>query len=114
MIATEKWFSSSAAAFRANDGHAGVADLLHYNAHFCQWGRGRPIILVPGLAGGYDLLGPLARELARHYHVISYQLRGEGDVLRTIRETKDLDDATAADLNAAIERCKTMFGVEAA
>jgi pimeloyl-ACP methyl ester carboxylesterase len=33
--------------------------------------------LVPGLAGGFGLLGPLARMLARHFRVISYQLRGE-------------------------------------
>jgi pimeloyl-ACP methyl ester carboxylesterase len=36
-------------------------------------------VLVPGLAGGYELLGPLARQLARHYRVIGYQLRGEDD-----------------------------------
>ncbi len=79
MIATAKWFATSAAGFRASDGQTGVADLLHYNAHFCEWGRGQPIVLIPGLAGGYDLLGPVAQELARHYRVISYQLRGEGD-----------------------------------
>jgi 3-oxoadipate enol-lactonase len=79
VIATEKWLSSSAAAFRAIDGREGVADLLHYNAPFCEWGSGRPIVLIPGLAGGFDLLGPLARELACNYRVISYQLRGEGD-----------------------------------
>jgi pimeloyl-ACP methyl ester carboxylesterase len=31
------------------------------------------------LAGGFELLGPLARRLARHFQVISYQLRGEDD-----------------------------------
>ena len=36
-------------------------------------------MLVPGLAGGFDLLGPLARLLARRHRVISYQLRGEDD-----------------------------------
>jgi pimeloyl-ACP methyl ester carboxylesterase len=34
---------------------------------------------VPGLAGGFELLGPLARLLAQHFRVISYQLRGEDD-----------------------------------
>jgi 3-oxoadipate enol-lactonase len=79
VIATDKWLATSAAAFRADNGRGGVADLVHYNAQFCEWGAGPPIILIPGLAGGFDLLGPLARELARHYHVISYQLRGEDD-----------------------------------
>jgi 3-oxoadipate enol-lactonase len=31
------------------------------------------------LAGGYALLGPLARQLAERFRVISYQLRGEDD-----------------------------------
>ena len=30
-------------------------------------------------AGSFELLGPLARELGRHYCVVSYQLRGEND-----------------------------------
>jgi pimeloyl-ACP methyl ester carboxylesterase len=37
------------------------------------------LVLIPGLAGGFDLLGPLARLLARRHRVISYQLRGEDD-----------------------------------
>jgi pimeloyl-ACP methyl ester carboxylesterase len=79
VIATTQWLTASGATFRANDGHPGVADLRHYNASFCEWGEGQPIILVPGLAGSFELLGPLARELARHYRVISYRLRGEDD-----------------------------------
>src|SRR5207244_1307739 len=39
----------------------------------------QPLILLPGLAGGFELIGPLARELAPHFHVISFQLRGEDD-----------------------------------
>src|SRR5262249_47264947 len=44
-----------------------------------EWGDGPPLVLVPGLAGGFELLGPLARLLARDFRVISYQLRGEDD-----------------------------------
>jgi pimeloyl-ACP methyl ester carboxylesterase len=44
-----------------------------------EWGEGPPLILIPGLAGGFELLGPLARLLANHFRVISYQLRGEDD-----------------------------------
>jgi pimeloyl-ACP methyl ester carboxylesterase len=79
VIASAKWLSLSGAAFRADQGRLGVADLRHYAARFCEWGSGPPLVLVPGLAGNFDLLGPLARELARHYRVISYQLRGEDD-----------------------------------
>jgi 3-oxoadipate enol-lactonase len=35
--------------------------------------------MIPGLAGGFELLGPVARILARRFRVISYQLRGEDD-----------------------------------
>jgi pimeloyl-ACP methyl ester carboxylesterase len=79
VVATDQWFSSSAAAFKAIGGQNGISDLPYYSAPFVEWGRGRPLVLVPGLAGGIELLGPLARELSRDFHVISYQIRGEND-----------------------------------
>jgi pimeloyl-ACP methyl ester carboxylesterase len=42
-----------------------------------ELGHGEPIVLVPGLAGGARLLGPLAHALARRHRVITYDLRGE-------------------------------------
>jgi pimeloyl-ACP methyl ester carboxylesterase len=60
-------------------GRSGCAHLTHYTVDYQEWGDGPPLVLVPGLAGGYGLLGPLARLLARRYRVISYQLRGEDD-----------------------------------
>jgi pimeloyl-ACP methyl ester carboxylesterase len=60
-------------------GRTGCAHLRHYSASFKEWGEGPPLVLVPGLAGGYELMGPLARLLARDFRVISYQLRGEED-----------------------------------
>jgi pimeloyl-ACP methyl ester carboxylesterase len=44
-------------------------------------GRGEPIVLLPGLAGGRDLLGPLARRLARRNEVILPSLRGDRGLL---------------------------------
>lgn len=41
-------------------------------------GRGDPLVLVPGLAGSWKLLLPLARSLARRFQVITYGLRGDG------------------------------------
>jgi pimeloyl-ACP methyl ester carboxylesterase len=73
------WQLTSGAAFSAGTGRTGTAHLKYYNAQYCVWGDGPPLVLVPGLAGGYELLGPLARLLARHFRVISYQLRGEDD-----------------------------------
>jgi pimeloyl-ACP methyl ester carboxylesterase len=43
----------------------------------CQMGAGDPIVLVPGLAGGWRLLEPLARELARTNRVIVPGLAGD-------------------------------------
>jgi pimeloyl-ACP methyl ester carboxylesterase len=48
-------------------------------------------VLIPGLAGGYELLGPLARILANQFRVISYQLRGEDDCF-ALRRRFDLGD----------------------
>lgn len=42
-------------------------------------GRGRPLVLVPGLAGGWKLLWPMARSLARHCEVFICGLRGDRD-----------------------------------
>jgi pimeloyl-ACP methyl ester carboxylesterase len=44
-------------------------------------GKGDPIVLVPGLAGGWRLLAPLARKLAKRNRVILYGFRDEADPL---------------------------------
>ena len=75
------WLSDSGAEFSPGVGCSGLAHLKHYTAQYCVWGEGQPLVLVPGLAGGFELLGPLARRLSRHFRVISYQLRGEDDCL---------------------------------
>jgi len=46
-------------------------------------GRGEPIVLVPGLAGGWRLLTPLARSLAKRHRVFLYGHRDESNLLRT-------------------------------
>jgi pimeloyl-ACP methyl ester carboxylesterase len=76
---SSEWLEATGAAFLADGGRSGFADLQHYTAAYCEWGEGPPLVLVPGLAGGLDLLGPVARLLSQHYRVISYQLRGEDD-----------------------------------
>ena len=42
-----------------------------------RMGKGQPLVLVPGLAGSWRLLLPLARRLARGFEVITYGLRGD-------------------------------------
>jgi pimeloyl-ACP methyl ester carboxylesterase len=49
----------------------GILDVIHL-------GQGEPLILVPGMAGSWKLVLPLANRLARHFHVITYGLRDDG------------------------------------
>jgi pimeloyl-ACP methyl ester carboxylesterase len=111
--ATLDWLTVSGAPFTPEVGETGFAHLKHYTARYCVWGEGPPLVLVPGLAGGFELLGPLARLLARDFRVISYQLRGEDDCF-ALRRQFDLVDLVQ-DLNefldwAALER-PTVLGV---
>ncbi len=76
-------------------------------------GRGEPIVIVPGLAGGWRLMTPLARALARTNRVILYGFRDEFNPLAS-RPARHLGDH-AADLDGLIgelglER-PTVFGV---
>jgi 3-oxoadipate enol-lactonase len=73
------WLTTTSAEYRAGEGETGYAHLSRCAVSYKEWGEGPPLVLVPGLAGGYELLGPLARLLAGHFRVISYQLRGEED-----------------------------------
>jgi pimeloyl-ACP methyl ester carboxylesterase len=89
--ASPGWLSTCGAEFSAGAGRSGCAHLSHYTVAYREWGEGLPLVLVPGLAGGFGLLGPLARALARNFRVISYQLRGEDDCF-TLRRHFDLRD----------------------
>src|SRR5437588_9316482 len=80
--------------FSAGEGRVGVAPLTHYTVEYREWGQGPPLVLVPGLAGGFELLGPLARLLSQHFRVISYQLRGEDNCF-ALRRPFDLQDLVA-------------------
>jgi pimeloyl-ACP methyl ester carboxylesterase len=92
--ASSEWLAAAGADFSAGEGTIGCAQLTHYTAEYHEWGEGPPLVLVPGLAGGFGLLGPLARLLAKHYRVISYQLRGEDNCF-ALRRPFDLQDLVA-------------------
>jgi len=49
--------------------------------------------------------------VSRFQEELREYLRSEGSILKAIRETNDLDDATAEKLNAEIEKFKGMFNV---
>jgi len=99
MQATSRWLRMSQ-LFSKSPVHSGIADLRHYNAEYCEWGFGEPLVLLPGLAGGIDLIAPLAQRLGEHYHVIAFQSRGETDCF-ALRRRFNLDDL-AADLKEFI------------
>src|SRR3954471_11507559 len=107
------WHISSGAAFSAGGGRSGTASLKYYNAQFCVWGEGPPLVLVPGLAGGFELLGPLARLLAQHFRVVCYQLRGEEDpfALRRSFGMADLVEDLAEFLAWHRLECPALMGV---
>lgn len=106
MQASLDWLTGSGAEFSPGAGRSGLAHLTHYSARYCVWGEGPPLVLVPGLAGGFELLGPLARLLAQDFQVISYQLRGEDDFF-ALRRRFDLPDLVA-DLREFLD----WFGLE--
>jgi len=89
--ATPGWYEATGAEFSAGAGVSGCAHLTHYTVEYREWGEGPPLILVPGLAGGFELLGPLAKLLAQNFRVISYQLRGEDNCF-ALRRPFDLND----------------------
>lgn len=53
--------------------------LTAYTAEYTAWGEGPPLVLVPGLAGGTNLLSLLGTSLGKHFRVYSPNLRGESD-----------------------------------
>jgi len=89
--ASAEWQDAVGAQFSAGSGVAGCAQLTHYTVDYREWGSGPPLVLVPGMAGGFELLGPLARLLSSHFRVISYQLRGEDNCF-ALRRPFDLQD----------------------
>lgn len=77
MRASTRWHARLAGRYAPRHFHRGVVHLRNCSTEYIVVGRGEPIVLIPGLAGGYELAGRLIRVLSRHHQVISYQLRGE-------------------------------------
>ena len=91
MKPTADWLNATNRKYLADAGSSAFVHLGKYTAELHESGAGSPIVLIPGLAGGFELLGPLARSLAGDHHVFSYQLRGENDCF-VLRHPFDLDD----------------------
>jgi len=56
-------------------------------------GRGEPIVLLPGLAGGWRLVAPLARILSRAHRVALVGLRGDRDLIGGAQGQRPSDHA---------------------
>ena len=54
MKASPQWLSATGSCFSAGNQPKKYAQLSSYTAEYCEWGDGPPLILVPGLAGGFD------------------------------------------------------------
>jgi F-type H+-transporting ATPase subunit alpha len=65
------------------------------------------VALYAGVNGFLDDIA--TDQVARFQEELREQLRSEGTILKTIRETDDLSDETATELSAAIEHFKTIF-----
>ena len=83
-----------------------------------RMGRGEPLLIVPGLAGSWKLVWPLARELARHFEVFLPGLRGDQGNWASLNESNGAGAdiaGTAEDLATLIDqlalRRPTVFGV---
>jgi pimeloyl-ACP methyl ester carboxylesterase len=111
--ASVDWFSVVHRKYTANLGSAKYVHLTKYTAELDEIGSGPPVILIPGLAGGYGLLGPLAKALSNHHHVFSYQLRGENDcfILRHPFQLEDLVDDLAELIDDLKLENPTIMGV---
>jgi pimeloyl-ACP methyl ester carboxylesterase len=92
--ASAEWIEATGANFSPGEGQRGCCNLKYYTAEYTEWGVGPPLVIVPGLAGGFGLLGPLARSLAKDFRVISYHLRGEDDCF-ALRRRFGLPDLVA-------------------
>lgn len=91
MKATANWLNATNRRYLAGSRSSAFVHLGKYTAELHASGTGSPVVLLPGLGGGFGLLGPLARSLANHHHVFAYQLRGENDCF-VLRHPFDLDD----------------------
>lgn len=78
-----------------------------------SWGEGEPLMVVPGLAGGLPLMGPLVSRLKENFRVIGVEVREEHRVLGH-KKPYSLADL-ADDLVVVMDRLKlegpTVLGV---
>lgn len=105
MKALNDWLTYDRPVYKPEE--IGWVHLSGYTARYGIWGEGPPLVVVPGLAGGMNLLQPLLQVLSRSFRVLAYDLRGEDDSF-ALRRRFDLADL-ADDLGELLDH----FNLEA-
>ena len=90
MISTNAWNSIFTSLCPTPD-HMDFVSLSNYTARTATWGQGPPLVILPGIAGGFELLGPVIRELSKSFKVYSYQYQGE-DNFFSVRNSISFSD----------------------
>jgi pimeloyl-ACP methyl ester carboxylesterase len=114
VIATRSFTSAATRYDDVGLPRLSCAVLSNYTARYQSWGQGKPVVLVPGLAGGMGLVAPLAACLARRgFRVVTYQLRGEDDcfALRRRFDHADLVDDLGELIDSLYLERPLVFGV---
>ncbi|MGO9913460.1 MAG: alpha/beta fold hydrolase [Isosphaeraceae bacterium] len=118
MRLAAKWQTSwSVVSSGADTERAKSVPLERGRVDVLRLGQGDPIVLVPGLAGSWKLVLPLARQLARDFEVFAIGLRGDRSSWGGDSDACSVSDIGehADDLARVIEllglECPTVFGV---
>lgn len=90
VITTDEWINLSS-PLCPTPNTLDFVSLSNYTARTASWGNGPPLVLLPGLAGGYELVGPLILELSKTFKVYSYQYQGEDDFF-SVRNSISFND----------------------
>jgi len=90
VISTNAW-NSMFPSLCPTPNQMDFVSLSNYTARTATWGEGPPLVILPGIAGGFELLGPIIRELSKSFKVYSYQYQGE-DNFFSVRNSISFSD----------------------
>lgn len=76
MIQSNAWNSIFSSLCPTPD-QLDFVSLSNYTARTAIWGQGPPLVILPGIAGGFELMGPVIEELSKSFKIYSFQYRGE-------------------------------------
>lgn len=76
MIQSNAWNSIFSSLCPTPD-QMDFVSLSNYTARTAIWGQGPPLVILPGIAGGFELMGPVIEELSKSFKIYSFQYRGE-------------------------------------